>query len=230
MALRGRQRLDLEPDDVAIGVSSRSGPWNQQNPVHAGWCPHDPASTIAHGQMHRAGHLATLFSTPPARETTMHLMKKLALAAVLATGAASSAMAADTNVAIDLGGSFTALLEQITIGSLSNVTGHLNFASGNYILGPFSLMLADPGSNVTVDFGSAGSVLATPTGYSFAFNNVAAGTYLLSATGNNAFGATAVNATYTVTAAPVPEPETYAMLMAGLGVVGFMARRKKKVA
>jgi hypothetical protein len=26
---------------------------------------------------------------------------------------------------------------------------------------------------------------------------------------------------------PVPEPETYAMLLAGLGLVGFMARRRK---
>ena len=26
--------------------------------------------------------------------------------------------------------------------------------------------------------------------------------------------------------APVPEPETYATLLAGLGLVGFMARRK----
>jgi len=25
----------------------------------------------------------------------------------------------------------------------------------------------------------------------------------------------------------VPEPETYAMLLAGLGLVGFMARRRK---
>jgi hypothetical protein len=28
-------------------------------------------------------------------------------------------------------------------------------------------------------------------------------------------------------AAPVPEPETYAMLLAGLGVVGAVARRRK---
>lgn len=30
-----------------------------------------------------------------------------------------------------------------------------------------------------------------------------------------------------IVATPVPEPETYAMLMAGLGVIGFVARRRK---
>jgi hypothetical protein len=31
-----------------------------------------------------------------------------------------------------------------------------------------------------------------------------------------------------VVIAAVPEPETYAMLAAGLGLIGFMARRKKQ--
>ncbi|WP_229634116.1 choice-of-anchor E domain-containing protein [Duganella qianjiadongensis] len=33
--------------------------------------------------------------------------------------------------------------------------------------------------------------------------------------------------TYTYTTLPVPEPETYAMLLAGLGLVGVVARRRK---
>jgi hypothetical protein len=32
-----------------------------------------------------------------------------------------------------------------------------------------------------------------------------------------------------VLTAPVPEPETYAMLLAGLGVLGAVARRRKQV-
>jgi hypothetical protein len=27
---------------------------------------------------------------------------------------------------------------------------------------------------------------------------------------------------------PIPEPETYAMLLAGLGVIGFVARRRQR--
>jgi hypothetical protein len=30
-----------------------------------------------------------------------------------------------------------------------------------------------------------------------------------------------------ITAAPVPEPESYAMLLAGLGLVGWAARRRE---
>ena len=38
---------------------------------------------------------------------------------------------------------------------------------------------------------------------------------------------TTVGADYSLNLAPVPEPETYAMLLAGLGLMGVIARRRK---
>lgn len=48
--------------------------------------------------------------------------------------------------------------------------------------------------------------------------------------GEGAFETTVPNTTaFTVVAAPVPEPETYGMLLAGLGLVGFATRRRQSV-
>ena len=38
--------------------------------------------------------------------------------------------------------------------------------------------------------------------------------------------ATDGNLSYGAVAAPIPEPETYALLLAGLGMLGFMGRRR----
>lgn len=58
-------------------------------------------------------------------------------------------------------------------------------------------------------------------------NNLVAGDYYVQVSGrlvsdtSAAFGAN-------ITLAPVPEPETYGMMLAGLGVLGFLSRRRRK--
>ena len=44
----------------------------------------------------------------------------------------------------------------------------------------------------------------------------------------NLQSATSSSTSLNVAAAPIPEPETYAMMLAGLGLLGFMARRRKQ--
>ncbi len=153
------------------------------------------------------------------------MFKKLIATAALAA-CCVGAQAQTTQTVFDLDGqSFIALLDTLTITSLSNVTGTLSFATGTLDLGLMSLSLVNPNSDVSVSLGAAGVFTAQPSGYSFAFSNVAAGDYLLSVKGFNAIGSTAVSATYSVTA--VPEPETYAMMLLGLGAVGFLSRRRQ---
>jgi hypothetical protein len=50
--------------------------------------------------------------------------------------------------------------------------------------------------------------------------------YAYTFTGTYTIGEATGSATFNIT--PVPEPETYAMMLAGLGLLGFMARRRKQ--
>lgn len=58
------------------------------------------------------------------------------------------------------------------------------------------------------------------------FSGLNAGSYALAVTG---FTSGSMGGTYTgvLAAAPVPEPETYALMLAGLGIVGFIASRRR---
>ncbi|MED5620134.1 FxDxF family PEP-CTERM protein [Ideonella sp. BN130291] len=67
--------------------------------------------------------------------------------------------------------------------------------------------------------GTTGSTWHTTTG-------LTAGSYYYQITGN-ATGTHGGFYSITSTVTPVPEPETYAMLLAGLGVVGSLYRRRK---
>jgi hypothetical protein len=80
----------------------------------------------------------------------------------------------------------------------------------------------------------SGATLVTPT-TATSWSNLAAGTYTLQYSGTLAKAKTLLGVniptigTYTsvVTLSPVPEPETYAMLLAGLGLVGAALTRRK---
>ena len=159
-------------------------------------------------------------------------LKTLAAAAVLAMGA-SSAFAAD--IEFDAGviplapetfyhlfnhpevGTFTDTMTfTITAGDLSSSANPLNV-----MLGGQNISNID-GLEYTIWSGaeSMGTFAGNNTTWT---QTLAAGDYVVKITGNanGSFGGT-----YGFAMSLVPEPETYAMLLAGLGLVGFAARRR----
>lgn len=91
---------------------------------------------------------------------------------------------------------------------------------------------------VALDGALLGSFTASNTAwttYTVTALNIAAGTHTLEFTGfakgsdQSAF-IDNVRMTATAVMAPVPEPETYGMMMAGLGLLGVLGRRKQKQA
>ena len=55
-----------------------------------------------------------------------------------------------------------------------------------------------------------------------------AGTYVVSITGTTGLSGARYGASVSAIPAPVPEPETYAMMLGGLGLLAFTARRRKQ--
>ena len=164
------------------------------------------------------------------------LKLKVLTAAVLVTLSAGAFAAAPTSFTI------FDLSKTATLGS-KTITGS---SSWNYA-GAFDLdfYLASPIGSGTFDFTYSLKQLSTghtdddnyhivnSTGYAdhVSWEGLTAGSYLFSYTGK-VFSGSKLN--YTLTSnilptvpAPVPEPETYAMLLAGLGLMGAIAKRRK---
>jgi PEP-CTERM motif len=170
------------------------------------------------------------------------LPKLLACFAIL-TGSSLSAQASSYNLGPLQSGaptSFNAIAGQpgqfsdifsFSLGSGSSVgVSVINFpVTGlfNTVLTSASLFSNFDGTAFNGDDSLITSYTASSNGISFTSGPVGAGSYYLNVTGiaNGSLGGLYNGA---ISIAPVPEPETYVMLLAGIGVMGFIAVRRNK--
>ncbi len=159
-------------------------------------------------------------------------MKLKTLVAAMAAFTALSSQAAswdwDSHGALEIGGNTVsgAIFDtfEFSLGANSNVTSAV-LSFGNIVGGAYSLYsFGTDGLMGTTDDVGLGAWTFGPTTHTVSLN---AGSYYYSVLG----GATA-SASYAIAssavAAPVPEPETYALLGAGLGIIGFVASRRRR--
>jgi hypothetical protein len=113
-------------------------------------------------------------------------------------------------------------------GYQDGVSVTLNFQTN---LSTYSVSLSEVGRTITDSFGTT-TGLASYHGFGLDGTEYFTG-FSIYTVPENAVGFGLSTVAYGSAAAmtqPIPEPETYALMLAGLGVVGFVARRRKKLA
>lgn len=94
------------------------------------------------------------------------------------------------------------------------------FTTSNGKIGSFAAMLSGPGmSDTSLSLMTAGKMQVLSGDMSAAMGGEYTLTLSGSAMGTGYYGGVA-------SVSPVPEPETYGLMLAGLGVIGFVARRR----
>ncbi len=176
----------------------------------------------------------------------MNSIKTLALGAALF--ASQSAIAANynfglmgppANAVITVNTSSLSLISDtftFSLASSADVSGKTS-ENGKYQFG-FILSGADVKS-VTLYNNASNTLMKVYEGLtnldltpaSFTFEDLAAGSYSILVNGISGFGkgsysVTLATTSVTTVASAVPEPESFAMMLVGLGLIGFTARRK----
>lgn len=169
-------------------------------------------------------------------------LKHIAAATALVCGAQAAA-AADLVVVHDLSAGAFFLFVGKPAGAFTDTftfslgsTSSASFTIDELTLGSFTSIDWDDTAAATLSGGGLGApIVLGEAGLdsSFAFNDVVVtGPVTLTlkgmATGTGIPGVISPG-TYSIAAvaAPIPEPETYALMLAGLGMVGFMAARRR---
>lgn len=162
----------------------------------------------------------------------MMKLKIVAAAAAALLGGAASAVTTDwaahapVELGFGVGMGAGSLVNDTYTFSLSSLTGVLAVAVSNdggilnFIDGKVELFQVGNAA-------ALGSFSFDSSAVNYSFGSLAAGDYYYVVSGKVA--ADAFGGTYQLNSqlAPVPEPETYALMLAGLAAVGFVARRRK---
>lgn len=161
--------------------------------------------------------------------------KSLAVASAIALTALSSQAASTdwaAHDALEIGSNFAlsgSLFDtySFTLGSQSVVTSGAIVSFGNLVGAAYNLYsFGADGIMGTGDDVGLGAWTFNSTAATHALT-LGAGSYFYTVSGG-AMAPAAYSISSAVAAAPVPEPETYAMLAAGLGAIGFVVTRRRR--